>query len=353
MLKEELKVSYNARIWKEKYGNLIYLALFFFLIFILFLSLGIRTLLLEFPLSHLYSVIIAIGIVIISIYIFFLIDLRNSIPFLDRIGKRKTNQEVINKILKDIYSKEPVIIAYFIVIIVFLILTSIFKLLFEKNSLTYLCVAVIWFILMYIPYSIRCRTSPVRAIILRIHLIQLINLFTTTKNSERRQDNVKHQNNNKSKITIFDSIKIQGISRLLKYIGDDLSIIANDYLGLNIKDIQQIPVEIYVAMILLKDKNVRDEINDELTQSIEILKDACYSDNNQEYLQLIEKTKNGFIHILTAFQIASENLRQSYSNIIYFNVYQSLAKRCYGRINYKELATVIGIVSAIISILRF
>jgi len=206
---------------------------------------------------------------------------------------------------------------------------------------------------MYIPYSIRCRSSPVRAIILHIHLTQLIKLFNTTKNNERRQDNIKHQSNNKSKMAIFNLIKVQNRGRLLKYIGDDLSIIANDYLGLKIKDIQQISVEIYVAMLFLKDKNVREEIYEKLTQSIESLKGAHYSDNNQEYLQLIEKTKNGFIHIMTAFQIASENLRQSYSNIINFNIYQSLAKKFYERINYRELATIIGIVSAVFSILRF
>jgi len=99
MLREELKAFYNTRIWKEKYGNLKYLALFFFIIFVLFLSLDIATILVEFPLFHLYFVITTMGIVIIIIYFYFLIDLRNSIPFLDRIRKKN----LVNILLKKFY----------------------------------------------------------------------------------------------------------------------------------------------------------------------------------------------------------------------------------------------------------
>ena len=355
MLREELKALYNARIWKEKYGNLKYLALCFFIIFIFFLIFGIVVIPLEFPSFYFYILIlvISVGIVIINIYIFFLIDLSNSIPFLVRIRKKRTIQEVIKRILDDIYSKDRVIFFYFIVTIILITLTSIFKLLFEKNSLTYFCVAGIWVILMYIPYSVRCRSAPVRAIILCIHLIQLLNLFNIEKNNERSQGDIKPQNKKELEIVNFELIKIQDESRLLKYISDDLSLIANDYLGLNIKNIQQIPMEIYIAMLFLKEKNVRDEIINKLKQSIEILEDTRYSDKNREYYQLIDKTKNGFIHIISSFQIASENLRKSYPNINNFYIYQSLMKKFYKRVSLEKLATIIAIITAIFSIFKF
>ena len=67
----------------------------------------------------------------------------------------------------------------------------------------------------------------------------------------------------------------------------------------------------------------------------------------------IEKTKNGFIYIITAFQIATENLRQSYSNIINFSIYQSVFKKFYKRINLKKLGTIIGITGVIFSFFKF